>query len=219
VCLCILGLTGSGKTHILHALWSHGHQILDLEGLARHKGSVLGLWHGQKQPSQKYFESLLLHEFQSFSTDSPVWLESESVRIGNLYVPDKLFQHLQRAPRYNIILPLEERVKHIIRDYPNWIENKDDLKQILQRLVQVRGKAVVNNWLKLIDNELWEELVHDLLVNHYDPTYTNSQKKNNMSQQDVEQIKVANLDEDTLDDLVEHLTSLNNNKQTEIEMY
>lgn len=147
-----------------------------------------------------------MHDLQKLSPDKPVWLESESVRIGNLYVPDVLFRRLQHAPRYNIVLPLEERVKHIIRDYTNWIENKDDLKEIIRKLVLVRGHAVVNKWLQLIDSGRWEEFVQDILVNHYDPTYTNSQKKNNLSRADVEQVYVPNLEEDTLHHVVEHLS-------------
>lgn len=206
ISILVSGLTGSGKTRLLHALQSHGHQVLDLEGLAKHKGSVLGLWHGETQPGQKYFESLLLHELQCLSPDKPVWLESESVRIGNLYIPDQLFQNLQTAPRYNMILPLEERVKHIIRDYPNWIENKDSLKVIVGRLVQVKGHAVVNHWLELIDNNRWEEFVHDILVNHYDPTYTKSQEKNNLSRTSMEHVEVPDLEESTLNEVVEHLS-------------
>lgn len=197
-------MTGSGKTRILHTLQSQGHQILDLEGLAKHKGSVLGLWHGETQPCQKYFESMLLHEVHGLSTDKPVWLESESIRIGNLYIPEELFSSLRQAPRYRVVLPLEERVKHIIRDYPNWIENKDSLKDIIKRLVQARGHAVVNSWLDLIDNDQWEEFVRDILTNHYDPTYTNSQRKNNLSSIEVI-VNVPDLEKDTLQKVAQYL--------------
>ena len=80
--LCLhAGLTGTGKTKLLHELERSGHQVLDLEGLARHKGSLLGLWHQEIQPTQKMFETCVRRKLASFSTDLPVWMESESSKV------------------------------------------------------------------------------------------------------------------------------------------
>lgn len=203
----ISGLTGSGKTRILDALAERGHQVLDLEGMAKHKGSVLGLWHGETQPTQKYFDSLICDRLHQLSTVQPVWMESESIRIGFVTVPQCVFNKLQTAPRYCIHLPTEERVKHIIRDYPNWIENKEQLKEIVRKLVRVRGHDLVNEWLTLIDKGHMDEFVRRILLEHYDPSYTLSQRKNNLSSVTTEDIHIPDLSEDTLDRLVHRLCS------------
>ncbi|XP_053394641.1 tRNA 2-selenouridine synthase-like [Mercenaria mercenaria] len=201
----ISGLTGSGKTKILQTLASQGHQVLDLEALAKHKGSVLGLWHGETQPSQKYFDSLLCDKLHTFTTSRPVWLESESVRIGTIHIPQKFFKRLQAAPRFCVHLPIEERVNHIIKDYPNWIEHTEDLKLIIQKLVKVAGHERVNDWLALIDKGQWKDFVRKILLEHYDPTYLLSQKKNNRSSLETEYLKIENLDDETLINLVDML--------------
>ncbi|WAR22973.1 SELU-like protein [Mya arenaria] len=206
----ISGLTGSGKTRLLHTLAKQGQQIIDLEGLAQHKGSILGLWHGHTQPTQKYFESLLCADLERLSADRCVWLESESVRIGNVYVPDGLFKKLKEAPRFCVNLPLEERVKHIIHDYPNWIENKEALKATISKLVKVRGHEFVNSLLEVIENEDWELFVRRILVEHYDPTYTLSQKKNNSSPGTDKQMNMSNVNEETLDRAAEQLQDHDN---------
>ena len=213
--VCVAGLTGSGKTHLLHMFQEKGEQIIDLEGLARHKGSVLGLWHGHTQPSQVYFESLLCQALESLTPDRPVWLESESVRIGYVHVPANFFQKLKEAPRFYVSLPLDERVKHIIRDYPNWIENKDQLKDILGKLVAVRGHETVNRWIEMVARDDWETFVRQMLVEHYDPTYTLSQKKNNVSQVDVPVVEMENLDVATLERVVDSLTGLGRHTETD----
>ncbi|KAH3694541.1 tRNA 2-selenouridine synthase-like [Dreissena polymorpha] len=214
----ISGLTGSGKTHILHALGAQGHQILDLEGLARHKGSVLGLWHGETQPSQKFFETQICDRLQNFVTDRPVWLESESVRIGNVFIPPDLFQSLKESPRFCVCLPLAERVKHIIKDYPNWIENKEQLKEILGKLIGRQSKEVVNSWIEMISRNQWEEFVERMLLEHYDPTYSLSQKKNNVSQHDVVHINVVNLNEDTVFNVASKLAELGSMNVSSVHM-
>lgn len=201
----ISGLTGSGKTKILQALETQGHQVLDLEGIAKHKGSVLGLWHGEIQPSQKYFESLFCDKLHTLSTSKPVWVESESVRIGSIYIPQTFFQKLQTAPRYFVHLPIEERVRHIIKDYPNWIEHKEDLKLVIQKLVKSRGHDLVNEWLTLIDEGHWEEFVRRILIEHYDPSYTMSQKKNNKSIVATEEVHLEDLEEHSVLKLVNQL--------------
>ncbi|KAL4236955.1 hypothetical protein ACF0H5_005341 [Mactra antiquata] len=202
----ISGMAGTGKTKILQYLGDHGHQIIDLEALAKHKGSVLGLWHGETQPSQKYFDSLLVDTLSKLSYDRPVWVESESVRIGNIYIHPNFFSSLQKANRYCINLPLDERVKHTISDYQNWIKNKDELKVIIQNLVRIRGQKQIDHWSKLIENNRWEEFVRSMLVEHYDPTYSASQKKNNHSGKDAVQLEILNLGEKSLHELMTILT-------------
>lgn len=204
----ISGLTGTGKTKILDALHCHGEQVLDLEMLAKHKGSVLGLWHGETQPSQKYWESLLSEELTKFDSSRIVWMESESRKIGKVSVPQALFEMLCKSPRININLPLEERVKHILNDYPNWLENTDHLKDTIKKLVRVQGHAQVEKWLDLIDKGKMDEFVESVLINHYDPTYTLSQKKNSHLGEISDSLDIPNLEKETLNNLVSTLKSV-----------
>ena len=186
----------------------HGEQVLDLEMLAKHKGSVLGLWHGETQPSQKYWETLLVRDLLSFNSDRTVWMESESQRIGKVVVPQDLFKMLCESPRVTINLPLEERVKHILKDYPNWLEDSALLKEVIAKLVRVQGHKQVNKWLSLIDQGKMDKFVESILVEHYDPTYTLSQKKNNHYKQEMKSIHIPNLQTETLENLVSQLKSL-----------
>lgn len=176
--------------------------------LAKHKGSVLGLWHGETQPSQKYWESLLSEELTKFESSRIVWMESESRKIGKVSVPQALFDMLCKSPRIKINLPLEERVKHILNDYPNWLENTDFLKETIKKLVRVEGHAQVKTWLDLIDKGQMDEFVESVLINHYDPTYTLSQKKNSHLGEISESLDIPNLEKETLNKLVSTLKSV-----------
>ena len=199
-------MTGSGKTLILNALQENGEQVLDLESLAKHKGSLLGLWHNETQPSQKYWESKLLHQLEQFSKDRPIWVESESKRIGSVTIPDVLFLSMCNSPRYCITLPIEERVKHIIQSYPNWVEDTEQVKELLDRFPEkVVPKKMVKVWHEMIDRREGEEFVRDMLENHYDPTYRYSQKKNNISRLPVEECCIPDLSKDTVQSLVHTL--------------
>ena len=202
------GLTGIGKTKILETLKEDGEQVIDLEMLAKHKGSVLGLWHGETQPTQKYWESLLAKEMRVFSSNRTVWVESESRRIGNVTIPECLFEVLCDSPRVIINLPLEERVKHILRDYPNWLQDKDFLKKTLVKLIRVQGHKQVNKWMCLIDQGKMDVFVESILTEHYDPAYTLSQKKNNYNKENTESLDIPNLEKDSLKKLVKHLKTL-----------
>lgn len=206
--IVIAGLTGSGKTQILDTLRKHGEQVLDLEALAKHKGSLLGLWHGEKQPSQKMWESILLKDLRQFSSNKPIWVESESQRIGFVSVPQTMFDLFRLAPRYSITLPMQERVKHILRCYPNWVEDKGKLKETISPLVKVRGHKIVDQWMEQIDKGEWEDFVRCILEEHYDPSYIVSQRKNNLSSIVTQNIDIPDLNKETLDTLASELINL-----------
>ena len=176
--------------------------------LAKHKGSVLGLWHGETQPSQKYFDSLLCQELTKFDTNRTVWVESESVKIGKVCIPNDMFKSMCVSPRLTINLPLNERVKHTLTYYPNWLDDIDFLKETVSKLVKVQGHKKVNKWISLIDQGKMEEFVESILVEHYDPSYTLSQKKNNHSKEKSYPVDIPNLETDTLNNLVSQLKSL-----------
>lgn len=173
----LCGLTGSGKTYILRQLKQRGAQVLDLEGIANHRGSLLGEnWSGKPtpQPSQKYFESLLLQQLQSFESSKTVWLESESNKIGRVYLPQSLWQKMKQASSIEIQLPLAARVQFLLDEYPHLVVHLDVLKAKLALLKSRYGRDKLNYWYQLIDAGKGEAFVQDVLQSHYDPSYTQS---------------------------------------------
>ncbi|MBW4647645.1 MAG: tRNA 2-selenouridine(34) synthase MnmH [Kastovskya adunca ATA6-11-RM4] len=173
----LCGLTGSGKTHILRRLAQRDVQVLDLEGLANHRGSLLGQeWEGKlsPQPSQKRFESLILHELQRFNSQKPVWVEAESSKIGQVYLPSSLWQQMKQARCVEVQLPTSARIDWLLQEYPHLVTHPDILKNKLMRLKSRYGLEKLTQWFQLIDSDQWETLVGDLLEAHYDPTYSRS---------------------------------------------
>lgn len=173
----LCGLTGSGKTHILRQLTNRGVQVLDLEGLANHRGSLLGQeWDGKlsPQPSQKQFESLLVQQLIRFDASKSVWLEAESNKIGQLYLPPCLWQEMKESACVEVQLPLAARIEWLLQEYPHFVAHPDILKNKLDRLKSRYGRDKINSWNTLIDAEKWSHLVGDLLTHHYDPAYSKS---------------------------------------------
>ncbi|XP_046330824.2 tRNA 2-selenouridine synthase-like isoform X2 [Haliotis rufescens] len=202
----ITGLTGSGKTFLLHQLSERGQQVLDLEGLACHKGSTLGLWHNHTQPSQKMWESLLRDKMSQLDSTKPVWVESESRRIGRVTIPGTLFDKMGEGQRYEVNLPMSERVRHIIKDYPHWISDVEKLKTTLAPLARFVGKKKVYDWYDLLAHDRFEEFVESILRDHYDPTYTKSQAKAlTRSTCDVKQFHLENIQESAVDQFIDHI--------------
>jgi len=174
----VCGVTGSGKTRFLSALARQGHQVLDLEALAQHKGSLLGFDPASPQPSQKYFESLVLRALQGYAPDRPVYVESESRKIGQVQVPEALILAMRASPCVSLELPLAERVALLCEEYQHFFQTPEALKEQIQKLVALHGHSVCAAWCALVDQQQWRSLVECLLVQHYDPSYHRSLHKN-----------------------------------------
>jgi tRNA 2-selenouridine synthase len=170
----LAGATGTGKTQILKRLAQRGAQVLDLEGLAQHRGSLLGALWDKPQPSQKYFESLLVEKLQQFDPKEAVWVESESNKIGQIYIPQGLWQKMQQAEGFEIQMPLTQRIAHLLEEYPHLVTHPEVLKAKLQQLKSRYGKQQIEEWNHLIDSQQWELFVGLLLEQHYDPSYRHS---------------------------------------------
>ena len=169
------GNTGTGKTEVLHKLAALGHQVIDLEGLANHRGSVLG---GMgKQPSQKSFETELYKAVSSLDSTRPVLIEAESSRIGSINLPPKLFNAMKAAPRITLHAPIEARAKLLSRIYAAEGVDTEILDECLERLVTLRGRAQVAEWKLLLAEQKYEELASSLITLHYDPRYTKGREK------------------------------------------
>ncbi len=174
----ICGPTGSGKTRLLHALAAEGAQVLDLEGLACHRSSVLGHLPGQPQPSQKHFDSLLWARLKGFDPARVVYVESESKKVGNLRVPDALMDAMRSSPCIDLQLPDNERVGLLLEDYDFFVQDPDHFCSRLQALAELRGREVVNGWVERVRAGQTPEVVLDLLLQHYDPMYAASIRRN-----------------------------------------
>jgi len=170
----LCGLTGSGKTRLLHALAACGAQVLDLEDLAKHRGSLLGALPGVVQPSQKGFDSMLWQTLKLFDPARPVFTEAESKRIGVLQLPEALMQSLAKANCLRVEASLEDRVSFLCEDYAALFADAAAFKGQLARLTELRGRQTIERWCKLIDVGAKAELFRELILQHYDPAYTRS---------------------------------------------
>lgn len=174
----VCGPTGSGKTRLLQALEAAGAQVLDLEGLASHRSSVLGLIPGQPQPSQKGFDTLVWEKLRGFDPARPVYVESESRKVGNLAVPEALMEAMRASTCLRLDLPDDERVQLLLEDYAFFREDKDLFCRRLDALVQLRGREQVQAWQAQVRAGNVEPVVRELLVKHYDPGYASSTARN-----------------------------------------
>ncbi len=174
----ICGTTGSGKSRLLQALAAQGMQVLDLEQLAVHRGSVLGNLPSQAQPSQKKFESGIWQTLRHFDAGLPVFVEAESKKVGKLRVPDAIMEEMRKSPCINLSLPTEQRVQLLMDDYAHFVHDTADLNQQLDCLQNLHGKERIQGWKQMADSGQMHELVRELLEKHYDPAYLRSINKN-----------------------------------------
>jgi len=174
----VSGPTGSGKSRLLQALAGEGAQVLDLEELAAHRGSLLGALPGQAQPSQKSFESAIWSVLSRLDPARPVFVESESKKIGALRVPDALIMAMRASPCIRLEVPLAARVKLLSEDYAHFLHDPEDINSCLIHLADLRGHETIAEWQALANRQAWPELVAALLEQHYDPAYFKSLARN-----------------------------------------
>jgi tRNA 2-selenouridine synthase len=174
----ICGTTGSGKTRLLQALKAQGAQVLDLEALANHRSSVLGVIPGMAQPTQKAYDSLIWAALRSFDASRPVYIESESKKVGNVAIPEGLITAMRAAPCLQLDLNEDERVALLLEDYDFFVKDIAYFCDRLGALTQARGKEVVTGWQTRARSGDVASVVRQLLVDHYDPVYLQSMKRN-----------------------------------------
>lgn len=168
----IAGRTGSGKTRLLQALRAAGGQVLDLEALAAHRGSVLGGLPDQPQPTQKHFDTGVWQALRALDPARPVFVESESRRIGRCQVPDALLARIQgESPLVSVEMPMAARCELLLQDYAFFTQDVDSLCERMEPLVELRGRAQVRHWQALARAGDWATLLPALMHEHYDPLY------------------------------------------------
>lgn len=173
------GPTGCGKTRLLTQLSAIGAQVLDLEELATHRGSVIGALPGQPQPTQKYFDSLLLQKLDRFTPDKPVWVEAESKKIGNIRLPDSLLDTMHEKGRIlRLTAPMDQRVILWREDYRHFEEDPEAFVAKLEHLKQFVGNAEIELWNEMARERRMPKLFERIMVAHYDPLYKRSTDRN-----------------------------------------
>lgn len=193
------GPTGSGKSLLLNQLAQQGAQVLDLENLAQHRGSVLGRLEHARQPSQKWFDSQLADTLRRFDPKKPVFVEAESKKIGQIALPDSLMQAIRQASIWEVHVPIDARVSYLLQDYAEYVQYPERLKQQLSYLTSIFGHEQLNAWFTHIDSGEFASVTEQLLRDHYDPLYQRAvsrsdtnRVRNRMTMLDLTQFTLAN---------------------------
>jgi tRNA 2-selenouridine synthase len=174
----ICGTTGSGKSRLLEVLHAQGAQVLDLEQLAAHRGSVLGSLPSQPQPSQKAFESHIWDVLRRFDPARPVFVESESKKVGKLRVPAALMETMRASDCIALTLSRANRVRLLMEDYEHFLVSPATLNEQLDHLTPLHGREKIARWHAMSDAGDMAPLVEELLADHYDPAYLRSIDRN-----------------------------------------
>ncbi|MDX8385991.1 MAG: tRNA 2-selenouridine(34) synthase MnmH [Gallionella sp.] len=197
----VCGPTGSGKTRLLNALAQTGHQVLDLEGLARHRGSLLGRLPEQPQPSQKWFDSQLLQTLHKFDPEIPVYVEAESKKIGRIALPAGLFDAMHASPCLRIEVPMNIRVNGLLEDYQHYVDNPEQFIEHLQPLHRFHGAKQLGHWSEMIRAGDFVTMVGELLTLHYDPSYSRAITGHYAQLDNAKPIKLDDLSENALKEI------------------
>ena len=173
----IMGVTGVGKTLFIKEL-SKNYQVIDFEGLANHKGSILGNIPNKNQPSQKYFETLIYEKLNSFNSKKNIWVEAESIKVGKLSIPSKIWKNMPLGKNVKVISSLEERVRFILKDYKYFTNTptlmKDALK-VLKKIIPKEEFLMIEENLK---KKEYFKFVKSLIEYHYDRVYKKTRAEN-----------------------------------------
>lgn len=174
----LCGPTGSGKTRLLQALAAQGAQVLDLEAIASHRASVLGVIPGQPQPTQKAFETRLWDALRRLDPSRLVFVEAESKKVGNVTIPDSLIAAMRSSPCVRLELSLPHRVQLLLEDYDYFVKDANFFCERLDKLTDLKGRVVVEDWKARVRAGQTAEVVAELLDKHYDPGYETSTARN-----------------------------------------
>ena len=194
----VCGPTGSGKSRLLRVLQEQGAQVLDLETLAQHRGSLLGNLPDEVQPAQKMFDSRLWDALRHFDAQRPVFVEAESKKIGLINTPESLLHKMRTSECLSIEAPVAARVQLLMEDYKHFLSDPALLIERLTPLLPLHGRQVLDQWQMLTEQGRWAELVEKLLTQHYDPAYQRSTAHNFIRLSGAKVLQLDKLDDATL---------------------
>ena len=204
--IVLRGRTGLAKTHILQAARAKGAQVIDLEGLANHRGSLLGPEPDGNQPPQRLFESRLHAVLCGLDPARPVFIEAESNKVGQIHVPAALWAAMRGAVSVVADAKIEHRVAFLCRDYAHIIANPVHLDPLLSWVVTRLGHDIVDGWRDLIAAGDWPGFVRAVLDDHYDPAYDKSASQRN--HEIIARLDAGTLDADAIDRTADRLLAL-----------
>ncbi|MFZ6801148.1 tRNA 2-selenouridine(34) synthase MnmH [Undibacterium sp. Di24W] len=197
----LCGETGTGKSRLIQALQDQGEQVIDLEKLAQHRGSVLGKLPSNGQPSQKFFETQIWRALSSFDFKKPVYVEAESKKVGNLRVPDGMMDSMRQAPCIKLELALEDRITLLTEDYQHFVHDTQLLNEQLACLISIHGKDQIRKWSELSQQNKTPELIEELLLKHYDPAYHRAIARNFSQVENARKFQLLNGSDETYREL------------------
>jgi len=194
----IAGLTGSGKTWLLQRLATRGEQVIDLEALANHRGSLLGReFADPEQPGQRCFENLLFQTLRKLDKTRPIFVESESNKIGNLHVPEVLWNVIRDSPVIDIEVPLAARARYLVGAYNHFCQDPDTLLETLEPLRKIISETTMRCWEELVEAGDWQAFVEGTLTEHYDLAYRRSRAR--LFRPGEKMVAVSEVTEEALD--------------------
>ncbi|MBY6081785.1 tRNA 2-selenouridine(34) synthase MnmH [Ruegeria arenilitoris] len=199
------GYTGTAKTELLARLQTRGVQVLDLEALANHRGSLLGEQPGG-QPSQKAFESALASAMCALDPARPVLVEAESSKIGSLILPPAVWQSLCQAPRILVTADIEARTDYLVAAYDDILSDAERLRDRLSPLRFHRGHDVVDAWMAQIAEGNKTALTRALMEQHYDPAYEKSRRNHQFDV--IARVHAASLTTEGLDQVASEIEEI-----------
>ena len=170
------GKTGSGKTYILHEIKKSGQQVIDLEGLAQHKGSAFGSLGQAPQPSVEMFENMLAMHWYKLNPDETLWLENESRMIGTVRIPPKIYEAMRQAITYDVHVSLERRIAHIAEEYGKF--NTKLLEECTRKLEKKMGNLRMQQAIDFLNAGEINAWIF-MLLEYYDKTYLFSKEQRN----------------------------------------
>ncbi|MDP2082173.1 MAG: tRNA 2-selenouridine(34) synthase MnmH [Pseudotabrizicola sp.] len=196
------GNTGTAKTEVLNHLPAQGVQVIDLEGLANHRGSLFGAM--GPQPSQRSFEGQLAVAITRLDPARPVVVEAESSKIGDLRLPAGLWRAMVQAPRIAISAPLDARARYLSHAYTDLVSDSARLDAALHQLRPSHSAERIAEWQDLAQTDQFTALASGLMQHHYDPRYA---KHRTRSTQAMTELTTPTLDQDQLPDLARRIAS------------
>lgn len=199
------GNTGTAKTQLLHLMAARGAQILDLEGLARHRGSLFGAM-GQEQPPQKAFDSAIALQLVTSDPALPVLVEAESSRIGRLSLPNRLWSEMRQAPRIRLEADAAQRGAYLARVYADIAEDRGRLGATIDQLRPYHRAELIRAWQALADAGQMAGLARDLVVHHYDPKYARQRERD--TQPELGTVRLTGFDSAALENAAGQIMAL-----------
>lgn len=199
------GYTGTGKTEILHFLEKKGQQVVDLEGLANHRGSVFGGINLPPQTTTEQFENKLFSILRRLNPNIPIWVEDESRIIGNVSIPNLFYLRMRDMPVFFLNIPLEKRIEHLVNTYANLSQDKlaDAISRISKKLGFDKAKFALN----ALENKNYNQVV-DIILFYYDKYYLKGLQKREESS--IQTLEITSANHEEIADILISLIDQNN---------